>query len=51
MPQVINTVTKASPTDNYAVVNDTDLKGSYRIVANLTQSASLNISFTFSGIK
>lgn len=37
MPQVINTVTKASPTDNYAVVNDTDLKGSYRIVANITQ--------------
>jgi len=37
MPQVINTVTKAAPTDNYAVVNDTDLKGSYRIVANLTQ--------------
>lgn len=36
MPQVINTVTKASPTDNYAVVYDTDLLGSYRIVDNLT---------------
>ena len=37
MPQVINTVTKAAPTDNYAVVNDTDLSGSYRIVANITE--------------
>ncbi len=36
MPQVINTVTKAAPTDNYPVVFDTDLSGSYRIVANLT---------------
>jgi len=37
MPQVINTVTKASPTDNYAVVYDTDLKGSYRIVSDITE--------------
>ena len=37
MPQVINTVTKASPTDNYPVVKDTDLSGSYRIVANITE--------------
>jgi hypothetical protein len=36
MPQVINTVTKAAPTDNYPVVNDTDLSGSYRIVADIT---------------
>ena len=33
MPKVINTVTKASPTDDYPVVKDTDLSGSYRIVA------------------
>ena len=37
MPQVINTVTKAAPTDNYPVVKDTDLSGSYRIVANITE--------------
>jgi len=37
MPAVINTVTKAAPTDNYAVVNDTDLLGSFRIVNTILE--------------
>lgn len=37
MPKVINTVTKASPSDNYAVFKDTDGLGGYRVVDLLVE--------------
>lgn len=37
MPSVINSITKASPADDYPVVNDTDLSGSYRVVVDLIE--------------